>query len=195
MSGNEDTSVGSTRESERIWKRFLPTTTIRCRIGKSPVVDCLRYGSGRDSHELDQHCLRNSYTPVEDLSDHSKRDLLRAAFTDPERLRPLKTVDALTLEAANRFAAPAIRLRERGHDPERVAHFVNRLVFCMFAEDIDLLPRKIFNQILEKSTRRPELAQSMLGQLFEAMKGGGLFGVDEIPWFNGGLFDNSASLP
>ena len=35
----------------------------------------------------------------------------------------------------------------------------------------------------------------MLGQLFEAMKGGGLFGVDEIPWFNGGLFDDSASLP
>ena len=26
-------------------------------------------------------------------------------------------------------------LRERGHDPQAVAHFVNRLVFCMFADD------------------------------------------------------------
>ena len=35
----------------------------------------------------------------------------------------------------------------------------------------------------------------MLGQLFAAMRSGGLFGVDEIEWFNGGLFDDDTALP
>ena len=39
-----------------------------------------------------------------------------AAFTDPERLKPQKTRDALTAEAAAQFSALAQRLRERGHD-------------------------------------------------------------------------------
>ena len=38
------------------------------------------------------------------------------------------------------FATVAQTLRERGHDPHAVAHFVNRLVFCMFADDVSLLP-------------------------------------------------------
>ena len=33
------------------------------------------------------------------------------------------------------FASVAQAMRERGHDPSAVAHFVNRLVFCMFADD------------------------------------------------------------
>ncbi|HET7883517.1 MAG TPA: hypothetical protein VFL55_21710 [Acetobacteraceae bacterium] len=28
----------------------------------------------------------------------------------------------------------------RGHDPQAVAHFVNRLVLCMLAADVGLLP-------------------------------------------------------
>jgi hypothetical protein len=59
---------------------------------------------------------------LDDLLDGSKRDLLRHAFTDPERLRPKKTRDALTAEAASRFSTLALRLRERGHvKPMRAA--------------------------------------------------------------------------
>ncbi|WP_245459197.1 DNA methyltransferase [Mesorhizobium sp. M1A.F.Ca.IN.022.06.1.1] len=132
---------------------------------------------------------------LEDLKDAGKRDLLRWVFTDPERLKPLKTIDALTRQAADKFAGLAIRLHERGHDPHQVAHFVNRLVFCMFAEDINLLPRQLFSQLLDKAFHRPDIAQGLLEQLFGAMRAGGLFGIDEIEWFNGGLFDNSSALP
>lgn len=132
---------------------------------------------------------------LDDLTDPHKRDLLRWVFEEPERLRPSKTIDALTREAADKFAGLAITLRERGHDPQDVAHFVNRLVFCMFAEDINLLPRHMFSTILERAFNRPHLAQDLLGQLFAAMKDGGLFGVDEIEWFNGGLFDDAAAIP
>lgn len=132
---------------------------------------------------------------LEDLRDAGKRDLLRAVFKAPEQLKPEKTIDALTRDAADKFAQLAITLRERGHDPQEVAHFVNRLVFCMFAEDINLLPRKLFRQICDKGFNRPDLAEKLLSQLFDAMKQGGLFGVDEIEWFNGGLFDDDTSLP
>jgi type II restriction/modification system DNA methylase subunit YeeA len=131
---------------------------------------------------------------LEDLRDAGKRNLLRWVFTDPERLKPLKTIDALTREAADKFAQLAIQLHAKGNDPHQVAHFVNRLVFCMFTEDINLLPRQLFSQILDKAFHRPALAQGLLEQLFAAMKTGGLFGIDQIEWFNGGLFDDAAAL-
>ena len=129
-----------------------------------------------------------------ELTNPHKRELLRWVFLDPNRLKPQKTIDALTREVADKFASLAIRLRDRGFDAKVVAHFVNRLVFCMFAEDINLLPRQLFTQILDRSHARPELSEQLLSQLFASMKKGGLFGVDEIKWFNGGLFDDATAI-
>lgn len=130
-----------------------------------------------------------------DLLDAGKRDLLRHCFLSPEALKPKKTRDDLTRDAADRFTALAHRLRARGHGPEEVAHFVNRLVFCMFAEDVDLLPNKLFQKAMERSLREPDRAQKYLSDLFAAMQTGGEFGLDDIPWFNGGLFDSADALP
>lgn len=129
-----------------------------------------------------------------ELTNPHKRELLRWVFLDPNRLKPQKTIDALTREVADKFASLAIRLHERGFDPKVVAHFVNRLVFCMFAEDINLLPRQLFTQILDRSHSRPELSEQLFSQLFASMRKGGLFGVDEIKWFNGGLFDDATAI-
>ncbi|QFT80898.1 hypothetical protein FIU89_09785 [Roseovarius sp. THAF27] len=130
-----------------------------------------------------------------DLLDASKRDLLRACFTDPESLRPAKTRQALTEEAAQKFASLAQRLREREHDPETVAHFVNRLVFCMFAEDVDLLPNKMFQKMLELCQKDPTEFQPFAKDLFAAMQSGGRVGFEKVEWFNGGLFDDDTALP
>lgn len=129
-----------------------------------------------------------------ELTNPHKRELLRWVFQDPNRLKPQKTIDALTREVADKFASLAIRLRDRGFDAKVVAHFVNRLVFCMFAEDINLLPRQLFTQILDRSHARPELSEQLFSQLFASMRKGGLFGVDEIKWFNGGLFDDATAI-
>lgn len=130
-----------------------------------------------------------------DLVHAEKRELLRNCFLNPEALKPRRTRDDLTKEAADEFSTLAQRLRDRGHDPEAVAHFVNRLVFCMFAEDVDLLPNKLFQKAMERSLREPERAQKYLSDLFGAMQSGGEFGLDDIPWFNGGLFDSADALP
>ena len=99
--------------------------------------------------------------------------VLRYAFTDPERLRPAKTRQLLTEEAAEKFASLAQRLRERGHKPQEVAHFVNRLVFCMFAEDVNLLPDKMFERMLTLASANPSHFEPHAKTLFTAMKSGG----------------------
>ncbi len=88
---------------------------------------------------------------LDDLSDAAVRDTLKWALSDPERLRPGETRQAVTERAATTFAALAQALRERGYESHVVAHFVNRLVFCMFAEDVGLLPNKMFTRMLEQA--------------------------------------------
>lgn len=130
-----------------------------------------------------------------DLVDARKRDLLKYAFSDPERLKPKKTRTQLTADAADEFSGLAQRLRARGHEPHKVAHFVNRLVFCMFAEDVGLLPGNIFTRMLEHAREQPDDFEASAQTLFAAMKDpGGRVGFEKIDWFNGGLFDDDAAL-
>ena len=132
---------------------------------------------------------------LDDLLDGGTRDLLRACFLDPERLKPAKTRQMLTEEAAEEFSQLAQRLRARGHDPHSVAHFVNRLVFCMFAEDVGLLPDHMFTAMLKASAPKPDTFATNAAILFGAMKSGGLVGFTKVEWFNGGLFDDDSALP
>ena len=133
---------------------------------------------------------------LDDLANAANRDKLRWAMSDPERLRPGETRQTVTERAAATFAALAQSLRDRGHDPQAVAHFVNRLVFCMFAEDVGLLPDGMFTKLLEQARRQPTSFADMARILFGAMaKKDGLVGFEPVPWFNGGLFDDDAALP
>ena len=132
---------------------------------------------------------------LDDLKNGAKRDLLRNAFLDPEKLKPTKTRQLVTEQAAQNFANMAQRLRERGHEPQEVAHFINRLVFCMFAEDVNLLPNKMFERMIKTARPKPEDFATHAKALFGAMKEGGLVGFEKVAWFNGGLFDNDDVLP
>ena len=132
---------------------------------------------------------------ISDLADAAVRDKLKWALSDPERLRPDETRQALTERAATAFALLAQTLRERGHAPQAVAHFVNRLVFCMFAEDVGLLPNNLFTRMLEQARQQPEEFAAMARDLFAAMATGGRVGFEPVAWFNGGLFADDAVLP
>ena len=132
---------------------------------------------------------------LDDLADATTRDKLKWAMSDPEQLKPGETRQELTERAAATFAELAQSLRERGHDPQTVAHFVNRLVFCMFAEDVGLLPGNMFTRMLEHARQRPEEFTSLAGDLFRAMATGGRIGFEAVAWFNGGLFDDDTALP
>jgi hypothetical protein len=133
-----------------------------------------------------------------ELADARRRQILKKAFseTEVEELKPGKTREALTKEVAQEFVRLAQSLRERGHDAETVAHFVNRMVFCMFAEDVDLLPDKLFKRMLEASADEPEAFAANARKLFAAMaREGGRIDFKRIEWFNGGIFDDDSALP
>jgi len=120
---------------------------------------------------------------------------LRWLFFEPERLRPDVTTVDVTEGAAKQFAAIAQRLRDRNFEPQRVAHFLSRVVFCLFAEDVGLLPARVFARLLDAARKSPAQSETLFRQLFGVMHKGGLFGVEQIEWFNGGLFNDEDALP
>jgi type II restriction/modification system DNA methylase subunit YeeA len=140
--------------------------------------------------------ISRQYTfSLDDLHEPANRDILRQVFEGSDRLKPGFSPQELTGKVAARFGELGRRLQERKHDPRAVAHFLNRLVFCMFAEDAKLLPEGLFTRVIRATQARPDHAKAQLQELFAKMRTGGFFGADIIKWFNGGLFDDAEVLP
>ena len=132
---------------------------------------------------------------LEDIGEPDNLDKLRWLFTDPDKFHPKRTITQITEEAAGKFAALAQSLNTRGHAPQTVAHFLNQCLFCLFAEDAGLLPGKLFERLLDKSQEDPAKLSIRLEELFSAMRKGGDFALEDIHWFNGGLFEKIEVLP
>ena len=140
--------------------------------------------------------VRKTYSiDIEDIQTSSTRDTLKWAFTQPERLRPGQTRRALTERAATSLASVAHALRQDGHDPQEVAQFLNRIIFCLFAEDIGLLPKNLMSRMLAEARSYPEKFSDFSSQLFGAMSTGGWVGFERVEWFDSGLFSDNNVLP
>jgi type II restriction/modification system DNA methylase subunit YeeA len=124
-------------------------------------------------------------------------EVLRALFGDYNVLRPEYTDAQVTQEAAKLFSRLAERLelenRNLGASRAEVAHFLMRLLFCLFADSIGLLPDHVFRKLAQSDDRfRPRKFLRKLKLLFEAMsEEDGIFGEHSIRYFNGGLFENA----
>jgi type II restriction/modification system DNA methylase subunit YeeA len=154
--------------------------------------------------DINNIVIRTNYTnlptraytlTLDDFLQPESIEILRTVFYNPEQLKPKETIESVTREAAAKFARLADNLRRYGSDPQEIAHFLIRLLFCLFAEDIGLLPEKLFPRLLEQTRRNSKDFSEVLRQLFRAMNTGGYFGSDKILHFNGGLFDNDDVLP
>ena len=134
--------------------------------------------------------------------------ILRAALTNPAELHPAKTAAEVTEKLAKQIAAIALSLQQREcvelADAKtrrqhyvaqkknlRIARFLNRLVFCFFAEDTGLLPDNTFSEICQAGLRDPQLFAESLEDLFRAMANGGRFGTQKVRHFNGHLFEDA----
>jgi len=131
---------------------------------------------------------------LEDIVRPEAQHLLRALWNEPERIKPQRSNRQITEEAASTFADTAERMRDAGVPADAVSHFLTQCVFSFFAEDVGLLPARLFERLVGLQAT-PERLRVQLQQLLEAMRGGGPFGVDDIPWFNGGLFQTVAVPP
>ncbi len=134
--------------------------------------------------------------------------VLRALFVDPDSLRPTRTTAEITEGLAGHIAAIAKSLQKReaveladAHTRAemnlaqrknlRIARFLNRLVFCFFAEDTGLLPPDLFSNLLKLGLDDQHHLATTMENLFTVMAKGGTFGKDKIRHFNGHLFEES----
>jgi type II restriction/modification system DNA methylase subunit YeeA len=127
-------------------------------------------------------------TPVSE-SDLSALDILRAVFQEPEKLKPGALEVRVTVRAADEFTKLKTKLRKPGTDNEALARFIMRLLFCLFADSVGLLPDNMFRKMIAADRQEPRKFVRKLKKLFAAMAvGESEFGPVSIRYFNGGLF-------
>lgn len=134
--------------------------------------------------------------------------VLRSLFLEPESLKPKRTTAEVTETLAAQIADVARSLQKRESveyaDARtrkavnfaqrrnlRIARFLNRIVFCFFAEDSGLLPPHLFSEITKTALEDPKQFASALEELFRVMAKGGMYGHHKIRHFNGHLFEEA----
>lgn len=154
--------------------------------------------------DIQNWVIHTNFTGTETKTIHIKNEdipknlkIIRALFEDPERLHPERTRDEVTVEAATSFKAIVDEMRDEWKaDPERIAHFMTKLVFCLFAEDVELLPQMerhgIFSHVVEETRMDKDASrfERYMRDLFKAMADGGEMLMKSVRYFNGSLFDD-----
>jgi type I restriction-modification system DNA methylase subunit len=139
---------------------------------------------------------RSHRVKLADLARPELRERLRVVWTTPLALDPAKRAAAVTREVAA-YLAELAKSFEKHHEPRLVAEFLSRCLFCMFAEDVGLLPANGFRDLLESVKSDPGAFVPMLELLFEDMNQGRYSGLlrKKLLYFNGGLFASAKALP
>ena len=127
---------------------------------------------------------------IAELQQPDRLGLVRDAFFAPQRFRErLRSVDAVTRETASLFQSIVVDMETRNEDTERLAHYLNQLVFCLYSEDAGLLPEGLFTRIVAQHYREPATFDEAIRSLFRLMATGGHAGAELIAHFNGDLFN------
>nr|WP_201258403.1 class I SAM-dependent DNA methyltransferase [Sphingopyxis macrogoltabida] len=154
-------------------------------------------GQGKNyAHFPDRQNYRLS---MDDLLDPDIQQRLIQIWTNPQALDPTKISAEVTQDIAERLAKIAKRLEGR-HAASEIAEFLMRCLFTMFAEDVDLLPKKPgeeekpFEAMLRRMT--PDIFPHALESLWKNMDVGGFDGGLErkLKKFNGSLFKKTKAL-
>jgi hypothetical protein len=143
--------------------------------------------------------------------DRTPLDLLKAIWTDPRSIDPRFLAADVTREVARRLASVSqyieeiARLKSRAEttteknvEVEEASLFLLRLLFCMFAEDIELLPKDTFKDFLLRSESNDDLFEEGLADLWLKMGSANpptRFAhalAQQVRYFNGGLFRETA---
>ncbi|MFN4325792.1 MAG: class I SAM-dependent DNA methyltransferase [Azonexus sp.] len=181
--------------------------------GRPPFLVVLDVGNVIELY-AEFSCTGGSYTPFPDprshrirLDDLARPDIrarLKAVWQDPHSLDPARRSARATRDIAQKLARVAQSLEgtEGGnYPPERVAAFLSRCLFSMFAEDVGLLPKVdnegAFTGLLKTLQHAPQQFVPLVAELWKAMDEG-QFSVAiraQLPRFNGKLFKQPEVLP
>lgn len=198
---NWDILMRNARQQAEAYALMLPAShdwppfIIVCDVGHAFEIYADFNGKGRDYTQFPDRQGFRIY--LEDLRRDDIRERLRLIWTDPASLDPTRKAARATREVAERLADVSKSLEQRGHAPEKVAQFLMRCLFTMFAEDVELLPRDGFKGVLERCRDEPAKFGPMVAQLWAAMNAGEwAFALEQkVRRFNGEFFRNPEVLP
>ncbi|MBY2996208.1 class I SAM-dependent DNA methyltransferase [Rhizobium leguminosarum] len=195
-----DVLMMNARAQAENYVRLLPTAhepppfVLVCDVGHAIEV----YANfRRDGKAYDQFPDRRSFRIyLEDLRDEKIRQRLAAIWTDPVSLDPSRHAAKVTREIATRIASVSQALEKSGYPTEEVAMFLMRMLFTMFAEDVELLPKDCFKALLKDCAAKPEIFPVMMEDLWKAMDEGGFTATirEKVKKFNGEFFKNRRAL-
>jgi hypothetical protein len=169
-----------------------PPFIIACDVGHCLELYADFSGTGRAYTQFPD---RNRFRIfLEDLRDAKIRELLAKIWTNAAVLDPAKNAIKVTREIARRLAQVSKALEEKGNNAEDVAHFLMRCLFTMFAEDVNLLPKKSFENLLLRCIDDSSHFPHRVKQLWAEMEKGAEFShviEARVRHFNGGLFKDT----
>ena len=154
---------------------------------------------------------QNYRITLDQLNDENIRELLRAIWTNPASVDPRLKAAEVTREIAKQLSLVAGHLEatQRQTHPgkgdsevslgiESTSLFLMRTLFCMFAEDVELLPKGSFTAFLDEARDKSDIWwRRGLTDLWHQMSQADLperfwsFGDAEARYFNGNLFSSS----
>jgi hypothetical protein len=181
---------------------------IVCDIGRAFEILFDFAGNGRGYSFFPD---KTSYRiPLARLRDPEIRALLRDIWVQPDLRNPrLKTAEVTRqvaerlakvsewLEATQRQKTSGLSSWEQSLAVEQTALFLMRVIFCMFAEDVGLLPQNSFTDFLEESIEKEEYFERGLQHLWAMMdtENGDRWSSElktTVRYFNGGLFQEQS---
>ena len=188
------------------WPPFL----IVCDVGRAFELYFDWSGNGRGyGHFPDQQSYRFE---LHRFAEPAVQDMFRAVWSDPVSIDPRARSAEVSRGIAKRLAEVSKWLEsiqrtktaqatdsQRSLAIEETALFLMRIIFCMFAEDVGLLPKDSFSGFLAKAVANeaafePELRNlwSVMGRPDGERYASAIGG--EVRYFNGGLFASAKTF-
>ncbi|MBW7998440.1 MAG: class I SAM-dependent DNA methyltransferase [Candidatus Glassbacteria bacterium] len=217
-SGQWDTLMRNAREQAERYAKSLPSEEgwppFLVIVDVGHVIELYADFSLQGKHYAQFPDRQSFRIYLEDLRDETVRERLHHVWTDPQVLNPARRTAEVTREIAELLAKlsksletrmiralpdkqrPGDLIGDKRDIAGKVALFLMRCLFTMFAEDVGLLKRDCFTKLLKDYKGRADKLHFALQHLWQAMNQGGYSTelMEDVARFNGGLFKNSTAL-
>ena len=135
---------------------------------------------------------------LNDLTNPEIIERLHQLWQDPHSLDPARKTAEVTRGIAAKLAVLARNL-ENKYPAKDVAEFLTRCIFTSFAENVELIPKDCWLDLLKdiRDHENFKLFPQMASSLWQTMNTGGFSPIlrRELKQFNGGLFESTTALP
>jgi type I restriction-modification system DNA methylase subunit len=171
---------------------------IRVCLQLEPVPQYVVLTNQRDLHLYD--LARDREAPrlairIDDLPKYSEAFPFFTKEWKPGAVPKIVNVEKVSEEVADLVARLYRSVRAQHPERERdVIRFTLQCITAMFAEDIGLLPKNYFTSLLYDGAKSGDV-ERRLHELFTQMNARDLPAPRVVPYFNGGLFTDVATLP